>query len=551
MKDSIVVKNYKCFDAEGGGFDKIMPINIIIGKNNSGKSSLIDLVRYLIEQNQDFIETGRNGLKSEVLVTHELTVQEIARVFSANAISGGIKGNHFEYGKQFAGKKYSYVLSKGSKIFHKAEFNVVPEVQDLVSRVAIVIKSPIENKKFCNISAERDILPEEVSENIELYPNGSGATNLVQHILNNTDQDSKLIEQKLLKELNFIINPDIKIKRILVQINLNKKWEIFFEDSEENRIALSKMGSGVKTVLLVLLNLIVRPDFEGRKRESYVFAFEELENNLHPSLQRRLYYYIKSFSENTPTYFFLTTHSNIVIDAFSAYENSQIIHVMHDGIKSKVSTLLSYQGTKDILNDLGLKASDILQSNGIIWVEGPSDRNYINKWLSILSPELKEGVHYSIMFYGGRLLSNLSFDFEWFNNDMIPLIKINGNSYVVIDKDGKSMNTRINETKERIIREVGESKFWITKGREIENYLSESVIANWLEIKHGYKVDFSNKPDVKLEDNILQSKANLKPAYNLNKTRYSLEISEFIDLDSINVLDLKDKLIELVESIKK
>ncbi len=32
-----------------------------------------------------------------------------------------------------------------------------------------------------------------------------------------------------------------------------------------------------------------------------------------------------------------------------------------------------------ILSDIGFKASDILQANGVIWVEGPSDRIYINR----------------------------------------------------------------------------------------------------------------------------------------------------------------------------
>ena len=63
-----------------------------------------------------------------------------------------------------------------------------------------------------------------------------------------------------------------------------------------------------------------------------------------------------------------------------------------------------------ICNDLGYKASDLLQTNSIIWVEGPSDRIYINFWLNEIDDSLVEGVHYSIMFYGGRLFSHLTAD---------------------------------------------------------------------------------------------------------------------------------------------
>lgn len=551
INEEIVVRNYKCFDTEGGGFEKIMPINIIIGKNNSGKSTLIDLIRYYIEQNKDFIATGRNGNRSEVYIIHKLTEKEVAANFKTSTSGGGIPTrNHFEYGKQFIGHKYCYTLEEnGRKKFLEADFEFIPEAKQYIEAIANTIQLPFRNKLFCNITAERDVVPEVVTTNVQLLPNGSGATNLVQHILNRTDQDSKLIEQELLKEINVIVNPDIRFTRILVQLNPNNNWEIFFEDSENNRIALSKMGSGVKTVLLVLLNLIVRPIFESKNRDSYIFAFEELENNLHPSLQRRLYNYIKEYSEKTSTYFFLTTHSNVVIDTFGTYKNSQIIHITHDGKKATSSTLLSYLDTKTILNDLGLKASDILQSNGVIWVEGPSDRNYLNKWISLLAPDLKEGLHYSIMFYGGRLLSNLSFDFEWFNKDVIPLIRINRNAYVIIDRDGKTITTKINETKNRIIAEIGESSYWITKGREIENYLSDSVIANWLKEIHGYDVKFVNDKNKKLEDNITNSNSKIKLKYNLNKTVYSSEISNFIDIDSINVLDLKEKLNELIQNI--
>lgn len=38
------LKNYRCFDEQWQGFEKTQKVNVIIGRNNSGKSSLLDLV---------------------------------------------------------------------------------------------------------------------------------------------------------------------------------------------------------------------------------------------------------------------------------------------------------------------------------------------------------------------------------------------------------------------------------------------------------------------------------------------------------------------------
>jgi len=552
LDNKISIKNYKCFDSKGGGFEKILPINLIIGKNNSGKSSIVELIRFIVEKKKEIIEGGRDNSSPEVIIEHKLTEQEISRVFSSSTSGGGIPGsNFFEYGKQFIGKTYTYKLEEqGKKSFVQINAEFVNEARKLIDQLSGVIQEPLSGKIFCNIAAERDIVPEGTNSDIVFSPNGSGATNAIQQIINRTNRDSRLIENELLNELNTIINPDIIFTRILVQLKDNNQWEIFFEDANKKSIALSKMGSGIKTVLLVLLNLVVRPVIENKSRGSYIFAFEELENNLHPSLQRRLYNYIRKYSENHSSYFFLTTHSNIVIDAFGTDKNSQLIHVINDGNKSISSTILSYNSTKQILNDLGIKASDILQCNGVIWVEGPSDRNYLNRWLEILAPDLQEGLHYTIMFYGGRLLANLTFDFDWFNSEVIPLLKINRNAFVVLDRDGKTMNTKINDTKNRITKEIGENNSWITKGREIENYLSEKTITNWLLEKHGFKSNFSNEKNTKLEDNIASSNKTINLKYNSSKTVYSSEITNFIDEDSLDILDLKENILNLIDKIK-
>lgn len=74
---------------------------------------------------------------------------------------------------------------------------------------------------------------------------------------------------------------------------------------------------------------------------------------------------------------------------------------------STIHKISDYISKTALLNDLDVRASDILQSNGIIWVEGPSDRVYIKHWLEILgSGDIEEGRDYQFLYYGGRLLSH-------------------------------------------------------------------------------------------------------------------------------------------------
>jgi putative ATP-dependent endonuclease of the OLD family len=453
IEDKIQIKNYKCFDSVGGGFDKVFPINIIIGKNNSGKSSLIDLVQFLVQTNKDFNLNGRENLSPEVLITHLLTDKEISSVFS-NTISRGdipvsIYSSHYEYGKLFIGKPYTYSLKHSeSHVFHSFDCKNDDIANDKIASLAGRITRPFTDRVYCNITAERDIIPE-ITSTISLSSNGVGATNLIQQIINRVDKDSRLIEIELLKELNTIINPDIRFNRILVQQHENLNWELFFEDVHKKRIALSKMGSGVKTVLLVLLNLIVRPLIENKGKEAYIFAFEELENNLHPSLQRRLYDYIIRYSEVNSTYFFLTTHSNIVIDRFSFHEYAQLIHIENDGNKSTTKTIISTQGSKDVLDDLGIKASDILQCNGVIWVEGPSDVIYISKWLDMYAVEnnlkiLTQGKDYEFQMFGGTLLDSLCLYKEESEekelDKIVEIFSFSRNAYVIMDSDAVVKN---------------------------------------------------------------------------------------------------------------
>lgn len=551
--DKLTIKNFKCFDENGASIATFSSINVIIGKNNSGKSSVIDIIKFLATNDSSFFKNRRNGKPPELEFEHIINEQLILQSFDRNARGSEIRTNFQEYGLTFVNSILKYAINENSQnVFKNINREIARGARPYFDRYVSLIKNPFKGKLFSHLTAERDIQPEAPNFDLKVGNNGVGATNLIQTIVNRDSYDSNLIEKTLLDKLNEIVRPDIDFTRILVQQNEQNNWEIYFESADDGRVPLSKMGSGVKTVLLVLILLFVKPKIDNTNTRDYVFALEELENNLHPSLQRRLYYFIYTFAKANDCIFLLTTHSNIVIDLYNSLCDTQILHISKSENNTIIKpTFLEFE-LKAILDDLDIRASDILQSNGIIWVEGPSDRVYLNHWIKIIDNNLIEGYHYTIMFYGGRLLSNLAFEYAVLNNELIPLLKINRNSFVIIDRDGKTINAKLNETKVRIQSEIGEQNTWITKGREIENYISNDAIKKWLKFEYKVNVDFVNDLNVKLEDSIYKiGKSTEKIKYNSNKNKYASEIIKYIDTTNINNLDLKQNLTNLISIIKK
>jgi hypothetical protein len=209
------------------------------------------------------------------------------------------------------------------------------------------------------------------------------------------------------------------------------------------------------------------------------------------------------------------------------------------------------------LNDLGIRAADILQANFVIWVEGPSDRIYLNRWITLLAPELVEGIDYSVMFYGGRLLSHLSLSRDeppLSAEELIKLLRINQNSAIVIDSDRTKGDADINRTKARIAKECKEAGVlcWITAGREIENYLTPESVANAYNEISGCQREFTLGTYQKIGrvlENAYKAQWRVSFGYDSNKPSFARWIVPGIT-EIPDRLDLKLRLKELVQRIR-
>ena len=104
---SLSFKGNGCFVADWVGFQAIRPINVIIGRNNTGKSQLLELVRISCE-----------GIKQpaqwEFLCSAILDKESLQGQFPENHSDGELLGNHWRHnGRFFIGVPIEWEVRKG------------------------------------------------------------------------------------------------------------------------------------------------------------------------------------------------------------------------------------------------------------------------------------------------------------------------------------------------------------------------------------------------------------------------------------------------------
>ena len=537
--NKIVFSNYKCFRNETT-IEDLNLINLFIGRNNCGKTSALDIIEFV------YSDDPVNEIKSaSISFEAEITKDIIDACYDNNVFSGwsiyGNEGSDNQKAQVMLGNKYLFSYKNGKQNSSFADFNKIDNHlndQTRWNRVSQAATRRIDKFTFFKIASERDIKTEESSGQPIVNKKGEGFTRLLNFHLNN-EKGIIGIKTEILDAINAIMKGEDFYTDINVLFNESKLTVYLYE--KDKRYSLNEMGSGLKTILIVatLLHLGVKTT------DNPAFIFEELENNLHPEIQRRLFEYIVNFAikHNTPV--FITSHSHVAINLFYGNEKASVYHIRKDSGNSTIEKINDSLSKTLILKDLGVQASDLFQTNCIIWVEGPSDRKYNKKWLELYDSKLEENAHYSFLYYGGKLLSHFTASEEETNN-LINILLTNRNSIIFMDHDEDSEESPLRPTKRRIIEEMNKAELLtlVTKGKEIENYIDCIAINKTLAPQKAFK---QIKPYKKFSEYIKPAFANFEQ----HKIEFANLVVQNMDLNSLHILDLKSQIERMSSLIKK
>lgn len=473
----LTLKGWRSYShTEGINLKNFSKLNLIVGPNNVGKSNLMKYISFLREiipeGNEDFTpltvsschaEKKDTWLEEEEEITSEFILEQLPqahmRLLSDSEqaklrLSHDLKNNQTSFSilNKLRPLKPMYTNNVVASIFWKHFMaNHVRYIGD--------IRGFNHNKTG--------------SENIHI-----DGKNILDYLNEKVDDGTNWLDKYRFQMKSWLA-------RILNEEDLdfvftsgsNPTFSLILkaENGKEITMIPRQLGSGVTHLVLILTVL-----YACKHQETNIFI-EEPETNLHPSAVIEL---CRIFENEFPKHrFFIFTHSTVWLDQMN--ENLSI----YQFYKATNSSTKVLNCTEDIhfynmFECLGIRPSQLLLSNFIIWIEGPSDRIYLKHWIDKFSKDcpLIEGKHYTFAMYGGTNLSQYDLVF----NDLINMLSTGYNLAIICDSDlserRDSIKDRVKKIQSKIVDKQISSRvmLWVTKGREIENYVPHDLFVQVL-----------------------------------------------------------------------
>ena len=286
--------------------DNLGNINIIVGGNNSGKTSVLEAIQLLCNPNKyDLIrlarqrENYRSSLKGMGILDAFLYLfdaRDKEQVYSLN-VAGRIRGVLIEVG--ISGKLVEQLVDL-REMQEFTPFIIDPE-EEVITFVGHLENSILKSKTSFEINKFSRLIGE--STRVKLLK--TALVRVVEHIIH--DPVSDLIREKSIKDTA------VKLLRIfdstvndIRYVKEDKSYFAMIGSSDGGEIPLSAYGDGMKKALTIL-NAMMRA-------KKGVVLVDEFENALHTSAMGQVFKFMLEISQQLDIQLFLTTHNIEALD---------------------------------------------------------------------------------------------------------------------------------------------------------------------------------------------------------------------------------------------
>jgi len=485
----IVIKNFRSL--KDVTLDDLGDLNVLIGANSSDKSNLLEGLMLFFSQFDaapsrnlgvisDYIWFDRNSDNPiEFNFRFEVSREELSRMIPEqlmNIVKAG-EVNYVEISRSISGTAQSaswitkelvindkVIIKDSGLVLPPEELSVQPPIQATVLHGMILQSlSQFLQKAFLMIYATRDYTGASARF-------GDRVPIIQPNIIGDLIQIGQSLERPHVNRWTRIedssrsISSNIKDLRVLAgQVTVREAWS-----GEPFPIAL--VGSGYQEILTLIHQL---------STDAFIFGIEEPEIHLHPQLARRLFNLLKQISKAKQI--FIATHSTIFVD-HAEMTNTWIVR--REGRETKVGRIKKSTDLKYLFYELGVKPSDIFFSNGLVFVEGESDKVVISILAEKMGIDFKE---YELTVIPTRGKSSgvyhLQLWTEIAKNTQIPF-------FMILDKDAEKEAEKLTN-----ILIPNETLFLLRKG-SIEEYYPDQYLVEAL--KEIYKIEIPDEDQKKI-----------------------------------------------------
>ena len=345
----LIINNFRAFKHAEIDFDDF---NCIIGKNDTGKSTILAALELFFDRERGADENDYNGIidacngfdspYSPISIKTSIELDdEKLKPFLDNGVVTVCK--QFEVNPIAKEYKPDYSIAIKRTLFDKNDINNDRIVQDkhfgegyISKSTKVVIHDDLIFVPISCIHAPSVLELFQILPKFKLFTASSSLKELQNAYIN-------MMFPEVVKDLIRTINKhnvnEEKGLRFDIS-NLSFAADDMITSIGEKRVPMSNRGEGYQ---IEAKNHLFRQLTELVKTRSVIFAFEEPETHLHPSAQIEMYETIKALSENPNYQVIITTHSPYIVKELAKDKITPIVIIRDE--ENNVSTISKFEET--------------------------------------------------------------------------------------------------------------------------------------------------------------------------------------------------------------